>query len=345
MSSLANKLFREVRPGFFRVLASSQASVYVDVLDALEREASERHEGMSREEALAIVSEVLGRHPDFAPEESTADTNADFVNLPLREKALRVLAHLARPEVGWVVDEQLPNWDRVIRFDAHGVTLLDTLRKIARPAAAVFTDKLQGVCAALANHAAFADEPFAHLENCLAFARGGLSELRGIEKSIKRLTERQREAKTLGQIYGVVFDQYAEQVGRTCYAELIRARLPVRLDEARDHIRTLLADPELLHRMQHEVMRRDGLEPATAMSRVRNRLDELARALELVPSVANEIDRRTGEFARRSLARSPGINLPAGAAASFSRTPGGVSASCHSTAPSCRSNASNSLAG
>jgi hypothetical protein len=304
MPSLATELFREVRPGFFRVLASSQADVYVDVIDALEREASERHEGMSREEALTIVSEVLGRHPDFAPNESEADSPAHFVGLPLREKARRVLDHLASPEIGWLLDEQLSNWDRVIRFDAHGVTLLEALRKIARPDAAVFTDKLQGVCAALANRTAFADAPFAHLENCLALARGGLGELRGIEKSLKRLTEQQREAATLGQIYGVVFDQYAEQVGRTCYAELVRARLPAKLDEARGRIRTLLADPELLHQMQHEVMRRDGLEPATAMSRVRNRLDELTRALELVPSVADEIDRRTADFTRRSLARS-----------------------------------------
>ncbi len=306
MLSLAAELFLEVDPGFFRVLAGRNAAVYVDVLDALEREASERHEGMSREEALAIVSEVLARHPAFALEENELDIapRDQFAALPLREKARRVLDHLARPEIGWVLDEQLPNWERVIRFDAHGGILLEALRKIARPDAAVFTDKLQGVCAALANHAALAEAPFVHLENCLTLARGGLSELRGIEKSLKRLTERQREAATLGEIYGVVFDQYAEQVGRTCYAELVHAQLPARLDEARERVRALLFDTERLHQMQHEVMRRDGLDPATAMARVRNRLGELARALDHVQPLADEIDRRTAEFTRRSLARS-----------------------------------------
>lgn len=306
MISLAAQLFREVNPGFFRVLAGVSAAVYLDVLDALEREASERHEGMSREEALAIVSEVLAQHPAFAPEEGelVGAVHEQFAGLPLREKARRVLDHLAKPEIGWVLDEQLPNWERVVRFDAHGITLLEALRKIARPEAAVFTDKLQGVCAALANQGAFIESPFAHLDNCLTLARGGLGELRGIEKSLKRLTERQREATTLGEVYGVVFDQYAEQVGRTCYAELVRSQLPARLDDARERIRALLTDTELLHKMQHEVMRRDGIEPATAMSRVRNRLDELARALELVQPLADEIDRRTAEFARRSLARS-----------------------------------------
>jgi hypothetical protein len=306
MSSFADQVFREVNPGFFRILAGGSAAVYLDVLDALEREASERHEGMSREEALAIVSEVLAEHPAFMPEEGEigGTPQEQFTGLPLRERARRVLDHLAKPQIGWVVDEQLLNWEHIVRFDAHGVTLLDALRKIARPDAVVFTDKLQGVCAALANRGAFAESPLAHLDNCLTLARGGLGELRGIEKSLKRLTQRQREAKTLGEIYGVVFDEYGEQVGRTCYAELVRSQLPARLDEAREHIRALFTAPELLHKMQHEVMRRDGLEPQTAMARVRNRINELARALELIQPLADEIDRRTAEFARRSLARS-----------------------------------------
>jgi hypothetical protein len=101
-----------------------------------------------------------------------------------------------------------------------------------------------------------------------------------------------------------VFDQYTEQVGRTCYAELVRAQLPMRLDEARARIRVLQGDVDLLHKMQHEVMRRDGFDPATAMSRARMRLDELARTIDMVQPLADEIDRRTAEFARRSLARS-----------------------------------------
>jgi len=306
MPSLATELFREIRPGLFRVLAGSNAAVYVDVLDILEREASERHLGITREEAMTIVGEVIARHPLFTPEDPELERPAtdQFSALPLREKARRVLDYLAKPEIGWVLDEQLHNWDRVIRLDAHGVILIDAIRKIARPDAAVFTDKLQGVCVALTSYAEFANAPFVHLENCLTLARGGLTELRGIEKTLLRLMERQRQAATLGDIYGVVFDQYTEQVGRTCYAELVRAQLPTRLDEAHARIRVLQSDVDLLHKMQHEVMRRDGLDSAMAMSRARMRLDELARTIELVQPLADEIDRRTAEFARRSLARS-----------------------------------------
>src|SRR2546426_750011 len=56
--------------------------------------------------------------------------------------------------------------------------------------------------------------------------------------------------------------------------------------------------------MQAEVIRRDGSEAAQAMARVRNHLQELEDKLDFVQPLADEIDRRTAEFTRLSLARS-----------------------------------------
>jgi hypothetical protein len=306
MSSLAIELFREVRPGLFRVLAGPNARTYVDVLDALELESAQRHEGMSREEALGIVMDALEQHPDFRPdqEEMGVEEAGDFVTLPLNERGRRVLNYLARKDVGWIEDAQLPDWQRRVRFDAHGAILLDALRRIARPDAAVFTDPFVGVCATLANVDAFAKEPFSHLENCLKGATDGLRELRGMGKSIERFIRHQLEARTLGESYAVVFDQYSEQVGHECYAGLVRAQLPARLDAARERIRQILGDHDLLHLMQAELMRREGSEAAPAMARVRNHLQELEDKLDFVQPLADEIDHRTAEFTRRSLARS-----------------------------------------
>ena len=56
--------------------------------------------------------------------------------------------------------------------------------------------------------------------------------------------------------------------------------------------------------MQAEVLRREpALAPSTAMAKVRNRLEDLARSLEMSLPLADLIDRRTAEFTRRSLAR------------------------------------------
>jgi hypothetical protein len=78
MGSFATELFREVRPGFFRVLAGRNAATYADALDALEIESAQRHEGMSREEALGIVEEVLARHPDSSLDLAEAGDLGDF---------------------------------------------------------------------------------------------------------------------------------------------------------------------------------------------------------------------------------------------------------------------------
>jgi len=279
---------------------------YVDVLDSLEVESAQRHEGMSREESLGIVAEVLAQHPEFNPEESEIPdaSPGEFNSMPPRERARRVLDYLARKDVGWLEDLQLPDWQRRIRFDPHGATLLDALRRIARPDAAIFTDPFVGVCATLANVDAFAKEPFIHLENCLKGAADGLRELRGMGKSIERFIRRQLEARTLGESYAVVFDQYVEQVGNECYAGLVHAQLPARLDSARERIRQILGDIDLLHKMQAEVMWRENAEADPAMARVRNHLQELEDKLDFVQPLADEIDHRTAEFTRRSLARS-----------------------------------------
>ncbi len=44
----------------FRVLAGINAKTYVEVLDALELESTQRHEGMSGDEASPVVLELLG---------------------------------------------------------------------------------------------------------------------------------------------------------------------------------------------------------------------------------------------------------------------------------------------
>jgi hypothetical protein len=64
----------------------------------------------------------------------------------------------------------------MLHFDAHGATLITALRKIAWPDAAVFTDKLTGVCAMLANETELNERPWELVENCLSTVREGLNE-------------------------------------------------------------------------------------------------------------------------------------------------------------------------
>ena len=301
---LSTSLYREVRdPAFFRVLAGKNAPTYVDVLDVLDRECTEQPDGLERGDAIEIIAEVLSKHPEFQANEDLAEGQLTEATLPPREAARRVLDHLARCR--WLEEPPRKDWRRRLYFDAHGSVLIAALRQIAHPEAAVFTDKITAVCAMLANEPELIEHPLQTVDVCLANTRQGLGELRTMQKSVQRLTRRQLEEDTLKGNLALVFEDYAEQVAHGAYAELIRARLPTRLPEAVRRIGDrLLDDSTAMAEMQTELLRRDPtLSPESARARVRQRLDDLAHLLVLVQPMADEIDRRTADFTRRSLSR------------------------------------------
>lgn len=298
MLALATNLFREVRADFFRVLASPLAGLYVDVLDALEHEAVQRNHGLDRGEALALIEQVVEQHGEVAG----AISEPVALAATLRDNARVVLETLRN--AGWLQEEERSDWQRLIYFDPNGVLLLQALRKIAFPEAAVFSDKLVSVCVTLVNRNALVEQPWAQIESCVASLQAGLAELRGMQKSIERHTKQQLAASTLKENLAVLYDQFAERIGRTCYAQLVHARLPSKLADARRALDELETNADLLTQMQTEVMRRTpALSPESAMAQVRLRLNELGELLDQVEPLADAIDRRTAEFTRRSQAR------------------------------------------
>jgi Wadjet anti plasmid transformation system JetA-like protein len=303
MSALSSQVFREVRPDFFRVLAGPLARLYVDALDSLERETSQRNQGLDRGEALAVVEQVLEEHGDLAGTDDeliAAATNN-------RERARAVLDTLRAS--GWLQEEERSDWQRLVFFDPNGSILLHALRRIAFPEAAVFSDKLVSVCATLSrggevNLDALQENPWAQVETCVANLQVGLGELRGMQKSIERHTKQQLAATSLKENLALLYDQFAERIGRTCYAQLVHSRLPTKLSETQRALEGLSSHSDLLTKMQSEVMRREpALSAEAAMSRVRLRINDLEEMLQQIEPLAATIDRRTAEFARRSQAR------------------------------------------
>ena len=178
---LSTALFRETRgTGFFRVLAGKNSPFYVDVLDGLERESSDRADGIAREEAIALIVETLEAHPGFEFDPDADETEAASQAADTRDRARLILEYLLKCR--WLEEPPLRDWRRKIHFDAHGATLITALRKIAWPDAAVFTDKVTGVCALLANEIELTERPWETVENCLSTVRKGLNELRSMQK-------------------------------------------------------------------------------------------------------------------------------------------------------------------
>jgi hypothetical protein len=300
-SFFSTSLFEEVRPEFFRVLSGTAARLYADALDHLERASVEQAaQGLEREDALAIVEQIVEAHSEVGLEDG------DNPFLGTREKARYALDVLF--QAGWLEEEQRSDWRRLVHFNATGIALLRVLREIAFPGASIFSDKLVSVCTTLARRDPTNDplmnEPWQHVESCIASLQAGINELRGMQKAIDRHTRKQLAAETLKENLAVLFDQFAERIGHACYSELVRARLPLRLAQARTRVGEMQFDALLLVKMQDEIMRREpALAAATAMSRAQVRLEELANLLGAVVPVAEAVDRRTAEFTRRSLAR------------------------------------------
>ncbi|MCU0796352.1 MAG: DUF5716 family protein [Akkermansiaceae bacterium] len=299
---LSTALFRETRgAAFFRVLSGRNAAFYADVLDALEQASADHADGLPREAALGIIAETLEDHPGFDFDEDSGESALPAADL--RERSRLLLDHLLKNH--WLEEPPRRDWRRMIHFDAHGSTLMAALRRIAWPDAAVFTDKLTGACAMLADEATLAEQPWQTLEICLSNVRDGINELRSMQKSVQRFTRKQLEEETLQGNLAVVFDDYSEKISHSCYAALVRARLPMRLPDAVRRIHERLADdPSAIKDMQTEVMRRHpDMAADSARARVAAALEELVDLLEKVLPMADEIDRRTADFTRRSLAR------------------------------------------
>lgn len=290
---LSTDLLREVRPEFLRLLGSPAVRVYLDAANELEAESALRSGALGRDEALLLIERVAEQHVEADLEEAA--------ELSARERARVIMERLLG--AGWVIADDRADYRRFIAVEPNTALLLEALRKIARPGAAIFSDKLVATCNLLRNTEALRAEPWATVEQCVENLRHGIQELKGVAKSVERHTRRQLEAQSLRENLEVVFDQYAEQVGHGAYSELVRARLPTRLPEAHEAVERLHNDTELLSRMAEEVLRRQGGDPATSMAHVQNRLDELAQALDRVVPSADEVDRRTADFTRKSLAR------------------------------------------
>jgi hypothetical protein len=298
-NDFATRLFREVPPEFFGVLASRNGSIYVGALDALERGLSSGG-SLTRTEAIEVIVGVLREHPGFVPTEDFPEAQGEGGTLS--GQANLILRRLI--DTGWLHEPQRPDYQRIITFDANGEIVLAALRQIARGEPAQFTDKVQIACGTLLNPESFTEQPLGDLEGCVANLQSGLRELRQMLKGIERHIRHLLAAQTLRDNFRVLYDEFSENIGHGCYRELVRAQLPTKILRARQRLNDITADDAVIGKMQHELLRRrESLNPTAALNEVRLKLDELERLLESVEPQADEIDRRAAEFARRSFAR------------------------------------------
>lgn len=297
MSNLSNRLFEEVKPGFFRLLGYESAFVYLDAVDAIALAIPSRGGGLMRVDALEIVAEILRMNPGVSLEDETpADaTVALRANLLLN----KLIAS------GWLEVPERNDYQKEIFLDAHAETLLAALRKIAQSDPAQFTGRLRNACYNLCDADAISAFTWDDLTACLENLEAGMRELKTMRKSVERLTRRQLGTATLGESVAIVYGDFSSEIGNKCYRELVRAQLPEKLVAARRGLNALAADQaEVLARLQKGAMHHDkSLSASEALALVMRTIEHVEAALLSVEPLTEQVDARTAEFARRSRAR------------------------------------------
>ncbi|MGA7392504.1 MAG: Wadjet anti-phage system protein JetA family protein, partial [Terrimicrobiaceae bacterium] len=227
---LSNALFREVRPEFFRVLAGQKTGrLYIDVLDTLERVTAQRVRGVERDDALAMVEEVVEADAEVPLDEADPTSAA----LSTREKARAVLDVLHR--TGWLEEEERPDWQKLVHFQPAGQTLMQTLRKIAFPEGVIFSDKL--VLAILRSACAEEESRLAELEKLIPKRTADLDALKNTIRESPGDVSLYLELKTrIREFVGEI--NRMKETGRT-----LESALTARVNGAREWLKELSALP------------------------------------------------------------------------------------------------------
>jgi len=297
MALLGTSLFSELSPKFFGILVSSNARIYLDVIDALEREMPARGDALERAEALQIIDGVLAMGVVYQPEEDEVEDSA----------ATHPASQILRRLIGarWLEEDRRSDYRRTLYLEPAAQVLLEAFRTMVSQSVASFTGKLRLVCDRLAGlrYAHSREELiWEELKNCLVQVKAGLRELRLIRKQVERYAQRQLKTATLAEALDIIYNEFSQLITQQCYRELIHARLPERLREAIEGLGELERDEVALQKLREDLLRTwpDCGQPAVELVRV---IEDLTLALGDVEPTADRVDSSTADFARRSRSR------------------------------------------
>lgn len=301
MNGLGTHLFNEVSPKFFGILTGPNARIYLDVMDALDREVPPHGCGYERPEALAVIDSVLAKGTTFHAESEEDLADAADTAHPSTLILRRLLA------AGWLEEEKRADYQRFIYIEPIAQALVEAFRSILSNNIAAFTGKLRLVCdmlGQLANPAYRLELTWEQFNAALADTRAGLRELRLIRRQIEKYAQRQLSVGTISEALDLIYNEFSQLITQRCYRELIHARLPERLRHAIAGLTELERDAEALGRLCEQYLRihPDATE-SDAMRAIRQVLETLPMVLGEVEPTADRVDIGTSEFARRSRAR------------------------------------------
>lgn len=289
--------------GFFRPLARPSAPVYVDCAIRLV-EASLEGE-LDRNEARALVREVIERHPEI----DLADDEGGFTSDP-QQKATQFFNRLL--DAHWMSERRVSLSDQRILMAPQLRFLLGALTDLAENRPEELKDfgaGLHSLCQEILTEGAF--DPRTQdgsvlrrrIKDLLKRTERSLNQMHAVESLIREHETAQRQSGSAQETLKRFLDDFHAGEHMLCYDALREAGLLPRIERARMVLLQLSADPLVRSRLTEGLVSHSGIDEDAAYVLAGESIAKLGSRLGNIPQIARQIDARMAEFSHLSAAR------------------------------------------
>jgi hypothetical protein len=322
---MASGVFATLPDNFFSPLASPNREHYAALLVLYFRLFQENSSGIEREQLMRSYMDYLARHRDsLVADEDAADPEPDEAAQPEldfdagsavsgisagsagsaeRGLASRFLRKLI--SAGWLGEETLPDYSRIINITPHARPFFEALAKVEEGLSAEYESHVVAIYSLLCGDAVEENGHYAVL-NAHSATTALIDSLKVLSQSIKGHYDRfTREAASSG-ISGILhlhYDVYAGDILDSAYKRLktsdnlsrYRPKIIKKVGDLLANESWLASSARKLSRLGQTVS--DGRRRLVAM------LEEIRDTLRAVDPLLEDIDRRNMLYARASIER------------------------------------------
>ncbi|MDR1893094.1 MAG: DUF5716 family protein [Spirochaetales bacterium] len=335
--STGTGVFASLPDNFFSPLARSNREHYAALLTLYFRLFQENARGLEREQVIRSFTEYLGLHRSALAEEGTEELSfqdgeekmpeLDFGPLPggtagsgeaggskgMGDRALANLFLRRLINTGWLSEETLSDYSRVINITPHGRPFFEALARVEEGLKTEYESHVVAVYSLLCGDAVEENGHYAVL-NAHGTTQTLIDSLKVLSQSIKGHYDRLTADAAASGISGILhlhYDLYAADILDGAYKRLKTSdNLSRYRPKIIKKVGDLLADEKWLAESARKLSRNNSLPQGDNRRRLETMLEDIRDTLRAVDPLLEDIDRRNMLYARSSIGRVKALLEP-----------------------------------
>ena len=300
INSTSEQLFAHIPENLFSVFTGPLKELHADLLFLVHDLYQRSIYTLPKETIIDLFCEHLETAAVEEWPEEDGDTGANDVG---SDRSLRDRANLLFrkfDEMGWLEQEQHPDYSFRVSLPDHAQALLDTLDKIRKGYRMEYRGRILGIYQNLTG-----EEGLSHiaLQQAHEATRELIGGLRSLSHSIKKYTAELLEVKAPRDILSHIFDQYfSEVLGEQYY----RLKTSEHISKYRTGIimqvkQWLSNRPAIAEQARLMVEERQAPENIQAENLIYDWLEYIEKSFNSMDEILEEIDRRNVQYARAAV--------------------------------------------